>query len=1059
MAEVIGIVAAVFQIADLGARLSVKLYTFSHKVKHAKNSVEAISKDISMTGNVLRQLGTELKKEEYAKLCTAEALKAAQSLVDECHGVFSDIDAAMGNANNPAGIGGKVVMSFKNRLRFPYVQQQVEALQANLDRLKNSLLVMLNVLILAGQLKSQTALPLLQEQKDLLTALHQDQRDAQQRFEDLTKRLESVSTAPNAQQQSVASVADQNPTTSVTPVMSLLAITEPTPPPVLATAMTTSTTTTTTTSTILAESQSPAVPFDKSDIGRSIEVSDHCRLVETLIDEINLPKYEIRSSLRDQAQEAVFRHHFDSWKDHFGRLDIASLEAWARYQRIKHAWMGMAGLTGSVACLTGIAPLHFMARQQQDPPPVANAVSADHSPGVHPGNSIRSTTSDVSEDSPIIMEAVDPGSPGVSDEKKSPDTSQAKIEGNVLAYINNVNDKVDARLLREALEKHGELRYFDVSQMRNCAFVEFATPAGYAAAVAANPHAVGTETITVEERRPHPNAYGGANDFPGETTLSDADDETSIASSVFFEEIHGYIPRYAESLIKRNPCLRDRVWRDFIKNNPNAIADASESRFYFDEAEDVFRKGNIPRTISCIRIGVVLLIVGGKKSSEYERLFDILAGDVVDKLQSNLFQARCVSHYIKLLKAKGKQAQSAASGFRAAQRGWSPSFSQRTLREFHPSPDSVQGDAVELSDNDQPSTSLHGHEIEDDNGEWEDIDSDGTDYSDVDGTDTAPLKHQLRDHANDPRWVKRRLPGSGRDRMLDSWRARTNGFVTRRRASCPAMESVVVAEADDDMVEVIEEHSEEHSFDWGPNKRQMSHRTVDPASFGDRDAMSRGSLPSDNVEVPAPRKGITKMPKGLIHTQVLNDLAMPITRRLKDENNIIISNALSPENIEAVPTLSKLRIARETVRRQLNAAPSSRRSSVPRNGIAFDCTFTTDDPEVESNFASNEDMDTADGPVRSYAGLPFPLPPHENPEPIPPSTADYSSATCIPGQVAVMQDEPIPALTTATPDVQANDDATVEDLLRQYTIVEEEQLARLRALWGLALDEFAAQWD
>lgn len=45
--------------------------------------------------------------------------------------------------------------------------------------------------------------------------------------------------------------------------------------------------------------------------------------------------------------------------------------------------------------------------------------------------------------------------------------------------------------------------------MQSCAFVEFAEPAGYAAAVAANPHQIGTEQIYVEERRPRANAYGG----------------------------------------------------------------------------------------------------------------------------------------------------------------------------------------------------------------------------------------------------------------------------------------------------------------------------------------------------------------------------------------------------------------------------------------------------------------------------------------------------------------------------------------------------------------------
>ena len=51
--------------------------------------------------------------------------------------------------------------------------------------------------------------------------------------------------------------------------------------------------------------------------------------------------------------------------------------------------------------------------------------------------------------------------------------------------------------------------------MQSCAFVEFATPAGYNAAVSANPHQVGTEQIYVEERRPRPNAFGGSGNYGG----------------------------------------------------------------------------------------------------------------------------------------------------------------------------------------------------------------------------------------------------------------------------------------------------------------------------------------------------------------------------------------------------------------------------------------------------------------------------------------------------------------------------------------------------------------
>lgn len=50
--------------------------------------------------------------------------------------------------------------------------------------------------------------------------------------------------------------------------------------------------------------------------------------------------------------------------------------------------------------------------------------------------------------------------------KKGRSGTQTKSDGNVLAYIKNVNEKVDARTLREVLEKYGELKYYDVSRGR-----------------------------------------------------------------------------------------------------------------------------------------------------------------------------------------------------------------------------------------------------------------------------------------------------------------------------------------------------------------------------------------------------------------------------------------------------------------------------------------------------------------------------------------------------------------------------------------------------------------
>ena len=60
--ELLGIAASVLQVADLGAKLSVKLFAFSHKIKNANKSIETTSKDIAATGAVFQQLGNELTK-------------------------------------------------------------------------------------------------------------------------------------------------------------------------------------------------------------------------------------------------------------------------------------------------------------------------------------------------------------------------------------------------------------------------------------------------------------------------------------------------------------------------------------------------------------------------------------------------------------------------------------------------------------------------------------------------------------------------------------------------------------------------------------------------------------------------------------------------------------------------------------------------------------------------------------------------------------------------------------------------------------------------------------
>ncbi|KAI5919954.1 hypothetical protein F4810DRAFT_458143 [Camillea tinctor] len=88
-----------------------------------------------------------------------------------------------------------------------------------------------------------------------------------------------------------------------------------------------------------------------------------------------------------------------------------------------------------------------------------------------------------------------------------------------MAYVKNVTEKVKNEDLEAALTLYGPLVYFDINRQKNCAFVEFAAQAGYQAAMAANPHIVNGESVSVEPRRPKSSAYGGSNYASGRGNL------------------------------------------------------------------------------------------------------------------------------------------------------------------------------------------------------------------------------------------------------------------------------------------------------------------------------------------------------------------------------------------------------------------------------------------------------------------------------------------------------------------------------------------------------------
>ncbi|OQE41975.1 hypothetical protein PENCOP_c004G01109 [Penicillium coprophilum] len=170
--EIIGIAASIIQVADLGTSLSVKLFSFYRRIKNANETIQLLSNEVALVSAILRELGDNLKGEKTSELCSDEAFQTLQCVLEQCRGVLRQI--------------GKVVdmndQSSKTRLqqvtgkfKLVLLEPSLNSLKVDLDRLKSTMLLLLNVIMFAGKVRNHD-LPNNQEQRALIETLLQEKQ-------------------------------------------------------------------------------------------------------------------------------------------------------------------------------------------------------------------------------------------------------------------------------------------------------------------------------------------------------------------------------------------------------------------------------------------------------------------------------------------------------------------------------------------------------------------------------------------------------------------------------------------------------------------------------------------------------------------------------------------------------------------------------------------------------------------------------------------------------------------------------------------------------------------
>jgi hypothetical protein len=147
MADPLSVAASILGIASAGIKLSSALYRYTEMVSNADKTIRNIARDLSITSSVVTELGALLGQDSEVRF-HLEALMTARDAVRSCDEVFKEIQHELDKNLDLEG-KGKSAMTNIRKLKWPLVQPKLTVLHMRLESLKNTLVLVLNVVFYA----------------------------------------------------------------------------------------------------------------------------------------------------------------------------------------------------------------------------------------------------------------------------------------------------------------------------------------------------------------------------------------------------------------------------------------------------------------------------------------------------------------------------------------------------------------------------------------------------------------------------------------------------------------------------------------------------------------------------------------------------------------------------------------------------------------------------------------------------------------------------------------------------------------------------------------------
>ncbi|CAD0083746.1 unnamed protein product [Aureobasidium vineae] len=146
MADPFTIAASVGGLTSLGIQLLQSLNKYTGSALDSKGRIKAISMDIDLTVQVFQALDTTIKDDANRVMMNDDAERLARDAITQCRELFTMIQSTL------PGLGPDGPR-MRNKITYPLIEPELELLRGNLEKVKTTLQLLMQVIMFAAMSK------------------------------------------------------------------------------------------------------------------------------------------------------------------------------------------------------------------------------------------------------------------------------------------------------------------------------------------------------------------------------------------------------------------------------------------------------------------------------------------------------------------------------------------------------------------------------------------------------------------------------------------------------------------------------------------------------------------------------------------------------------------------------------------------------------------------------------------------------------------------------------------------------------------------------------------